>query len=179
MKAAIKFAVIACLLLAARAGFAHIVLAEPAAPAGTSYRATFRVGHGCDGSATTAIKVFIPDGFRGAKPMPKPGWILSTRREKLAQPYDSHGKTITDDVVEVTWTAAGRDHGLPDAWYDEFILRGSLPADEGPRWFRVLQTCEHGQLDWAQIPPSGTSTRGLKTPAVLLEVQPAEAAHRH
>ena len=168
------------LLLAAQAGFAHVVLDEPAALAGTSYRASFRVGHGCNGSPTTAIKVFLPAGFQGAKPMPKPGWALSTRVEKLAKPYNSHGKTVTEDVVEIAWTANSKDNWLPDAWYDEFVLRGGLPAEGGPLWFRVLQTCENGSLDWSRIPASGTSTKGLKAPAVLLEVIPSgPAAHQH
>lgn len=173
--------VVACTLFAgALPAFSHVVLADPAALAGTSYRATLRVGHGCDGSPTTAIKVFLPAGFQGAKPMPKPGWALRTRVEKLAQPYSSHGKTVTEDVVEITWTAAGRDNWLPDAWYDEFVLRGGLPEQAGPLWFRVLQTCETGHLDWAQIPAAGTSTKGLKAPAVLLELIPSgPAGHQH
>lgn len=160
--------------------WAHVVLAEPAALAGTSYRATFRVGHGCDGSPTTAIKVYLPTGLRGAKPMPKAGWTLSTRTEKLATPYTSHGKTILEDVTEVAWTASNKDSWLPDAWYDEFVLRGSLPAKAGAIWFRVLQTCEKGALDWAQIPTTGTSTKGLKSPAALLEIiESGPVGHQH
>jgi uncharacterized protein YcnI len=152
------------------AASAHVVLDEPAALAGTSYRAAFRIGHGCAGSATTAVKVFIPAGFSGAKPMPKPGWSLAVRVARLDKPYTSHGREVTEDVAEISWTARSRDDALPDAWYDEFVLRGSLSAKPGPMWFRVLQTCESGSLDWAEIPASGTSTRGLKSPAALLEV---------
>jgi uncharacterized protein YcnI len=158
--ALMAFASIAC---------AHIVLEEPAALAGTSYKAAFRVGHGCDGSPTTAIKVFMPAGFSGAKPMPKAGWTLTVRSGKLAAPYMSHGKPVTDDVTEITWTASGKEHWLQDAWYDEFVLRGGLPEQAGAVWFRVLQTCEQGQVDWAQVPASGTSTTGLRNPAALLE----------
>ena len=35
---------------------AHITFEQPAAPAGSSYRATFKVGHGCDGAATTTCQ---------------------------------------------------------------------------------------------------------------------------
>lgn len=71
---------------------------------------------------------------------------------------------------------AGPEQALPDDWYDEFILRGTAPQTPGALWFRVLQSCAQRQIDWAQIPASGTSTRGLTVPAVLLEVQAAEAA---
>ena len=170
-----------CAFMAGAAGVsAHIVLDEPAALAGTSYRAVFRVGHGCAGSPTTAIKVLIPPGFKGAKPMPKPGWVLSTRREKLAQPYDDHGKSVTEAVTEITWSAASQNEALPNDWYDEFVLRGALPGEAGAMWFKVLQTCEKGSIDWVQIPASGTSTHGLQAPAALLEIIPSEhVGHRH
>lgn len=158
---------------------AHVVLEEPAALAGGSYRAAFRIGHGCAGSPTTGIRVFIPAGVRGAKPMPKAGWALSTQRAPLAQPYDSHGKTVREDVVEISWTVQDPAQALPDDWYDEFVLRATLPQQAGALWFRVLQTCTSGQLDWSDIPAQGTSTRGMKTPAALLEVLPTGAAATH
>lgn len=170
----------AALALALAPASAHVVLEDQAALAGSSYRAAFRVGHGCAGSPTTGIRVFLPAGVRGAKPSPKPGWTLAVRREPLAQPYDSHGKTVREDVVEISWTASGPAHALLDDWYDEFVLRATLPAQAGALWFRVLQTCASGQLDWADIPVQGTSTRGMKTPAVLLEVLPSgQAGHVH
>ena len=47
-------------------------------------------------------------------------------------------------------------------------------------WFKVLQTCEKGSIDWAEVPASGTSTKGLKTPAALLEIIPSDhAGHAH
>ena len=158
---------------------AHVVLEEPAALAGSSYRAVFRIGHGCGSSPTTGIQVFLPVGVRGAKPMPKAGWTLSTKRATLAQPYDNHGKTVREDVVEISWTAQSPASALPDDWYDEFVLRASLPEKAGALWFRVLQTCASGQLDWAEIPAQGTSTRGLKAPAALLEVLPSGAGEAH
>ncbi len=170
------------LLLAGTAGLAsaHVGLAQPQAAAGSAYTATLRVGHGCDGSPTHTVIVHVPAGLRGAKPMPKPGWVLTVRRAPLAQPDDSHGRSITEDVVEVRWQAGSREAWLDDAWFDEFSLRGQLPAQAGPLWLRVQQLCERGQLDWAELPASGTSTQGLKAPAVLLQVQPAQASgHRH
>lgn len=168
-------------LLGITASHAHVVLEEPAALAGSSYRASFRVGHGCAGSPTTGITVYLPSGVRGAKPMPKAGWTLTTRRASLAQPYESHGKTVREDVVEVTWIAQNAAAALPDDWYDEFVLRATLPQKAGALWFRVLQTCASGQLDWADIPAQGTATRGMKTPAALLEVLPSggTAGHAH
>ena len=174
-----SIAAVSLLTLAANT-FAHVVLDQPAALAGTSYRAVFRVGHGCAGSPTTAIRVLIPAGFKGAKPMPKPGWVLSIRREKLAQPYEAHGRLVTEAATQITWTAASRNDWLPNDWYDEFVLRGGLPTEAGVMWFKVLQTCEHGSTDWAEVPATGTSTHDLKAPAALLEIIPAgHVEHAH
>ncbi len=160
--------------------FAHVTLEQSGAAAGSIYKATLRVGHGCDGTATLAFKVLVPAGFQGAKPMPKAGWALTTTVDKLAKPYDSHGKTVTDDVTAVTWTASAKEFYLPDAHFDEFVLRGQLPEQAGTLWFKVLQSCEKGSNDWSELPASGTSTKGLKTPAALLLVKPAEApGHAH
>ena len=160
--------------------FAHIVLAEPAALANTSYRAALRVGHGCDGASTSAVRVTLPAGFQGAKPMPKAGWILAVKSAKLDQPYDDHGKPVTEDVSEISWTAASKENWLPDGYYDEFVLRG-LPVKAGPMWFKVLQTCDQAGTDWAEVPASGISTGKLKNPAVLLEVIPSQqvGGHQH
>jgi len=168
---------LACALGAAHA---HVTLEQAKAPAGSTLKAVLRVGHGCDGSATHTLRVGIAPGFRGAKPMPKAGWSLDVRKAALAQPYESHGRQVTEDVVEITWKANSRDAWLADAHYDEFVVRGQLPDTPGALWFKVQQLCEHGELNWADVPTSGTSTRGLKSPAVLLEVTPGGAAgHLH
>jgi uncharacterized protein YcnI len=158
---------------------AHIVLSEPKAIAGSYYKATLRVGHGCNGSATTGLTVQVPAGFQGAKPQAKFGWAVVTRKAKLVMPYNSHGKTVTDDVVELRWTAANKEESLPDDQFDEFSFMGRLPDDAGSMWFKVLQTCQSGQNDWSEIPANGASTRGLKSPAALLEVQAAPKHDHH
>lgn len=166
--------------LIAGSASAHVTFEQPKAPAGSTLKAVLRVGHGCDGSATHTLRVSIPSGFRGAKPMPKAGWSLDVRKATLTQPYESHGRRVSEDVVEVTWKASSRDAWLADAHYDEFVVRGQLPDKPGALWFKVQQICERGELNWAELPAAGTSTQGLKSPAVLLEVTPGgHAGHTH
>ncbi len=155
---------------------AHVVLSEPQAQAGSYFKASLRVGHGCNGSATTGITVTVPVGFQGAKPQPKAGWEVVTRKAKLAQPYTSHGKLITEDVVELRWTASSKESALLDEHFDEFSFMSRLPDQAGPVWLKVLQTCEVGQTDWSEVPSSGTSTKGLKSPAALLMIKSDNAA---
>ena len=137
-------------LLAAPLAHAHITVAPASAPAGAHQTLVFKVGHGCDGSATTGITVQLPDGVT-AKPMPKPGW------------------TITIAAREITW----RGGPLPDAYYDEFTLQAKLPDAPGRYAFKVGQQCEKGRTDWADVDPAS------KTPAPVLEVTPAATIMHH
>lgn len=164
------------LLTLAAAASAHVVLEQREAEAGSAYKAVLKVGHGCDGSATTALSVILPPGFRGAKPTPKAGWTLSLRMEKLARPYESHGRPVTEGLAEVTWTANSEADFLQDAWYDEFVVRGILPEQPGELWFKLRQRCVKGEIAWDEVPAAGGTTQGLKTPAArLLLVKPALA----
>ncbi|MDM4766212.1 YcnI family protein [Pelomonas sp. SE-A7] len=159
-------------LLLAGSAQAHVTLEQREAEAGTPYKAVLRVGHGCDGSATRKLTVLLPEGFKGAKPMPKAGWTLSLRMARLKEPYESHGKSVTEGLAEVSWTANTEADWLQDAWYDEFVVRGTLPGQPGPLWFKVRQDCVQGAWDWSELPAEGMSTSGLKAPAVLLRVTP-------
>jgi periplasmic copper chaperone A len=178
-----KIIAVLAIITLASAALAHVVLEDQTALAGRSYKAVLKVGHGCEGSPTTAMRVTIPAGFMGAKPMPKVGWKLDIKTAKLALPYDSYGKWVTEDVSEITWTATSKDSYLADGYYDEFILRGGLPSkvSEGAvMWFKVLQTCAKGSIDWSQIPASGVDAHSLKSPAALLEIIPSgTAGHQH
>ncbi|MFZ4473167.1 MAG: YcnI family protein, partial [Limnohabitans sp.] len=100
-------------LLSCQQASSHVVFTDQLAMAGSYYKGTLRVGHGCGDESTTSITVKIPAGFEGAKPQPKFGWILTIKKEPLSKPYTSHGKTITEDVVEIKWEATSKDFYLP------------------------------------------------------------------
>ena len=88
------------------------MLEEPSAATGSSYKAVFKVGHGCDGSGTTEIRVELPDGVVGAKPMPKSGWTPETRTESLKEPVMLQGRKVDTRVSQVAWSGGL----LPDAY---------------------------------------------------------------
>src|SRR5689334_13501041 len=69
------------------AASAHIVLETPQAKLGTSYKAVFKVPHGCEGSATTEVRIDIPEGVIAVKPMPKPGWSIALAKGDYARSY--------------------------------------------------------------------------------------------
>lgn len=167
----------AALLCAAAS--AHVVLEYPAAPAGSSYRATFKVGHGCGASATRQLVVEIPAGVRNAHPMPKAGWQLAVERAPLPQPETSHGRAVADDVARITWTARSREDMLASAHYDEFVLLARLPSQPGTLYWPVRQVCEEGRADWVEVPRAGQKPSDLKAPAAVLELMPTGGAGGH
>jgi uncharacterized protein YcnI len=160
------------------AGFAqaHITLEVRKAPAGSTYKAVFRVPHGCSGSPTKSIEVQIPGGMINVKPMPHPGWQLTTRQGKLATPYVSEGgTTITEGVIEVKWSGGP----LPDDQYDEFVLRGMLPREPGRMlYFPVIQQCEKGANNWTAIPAAGKTADDYPEPAPGLMLTAPNAGDR-
>lgn len=153
----------ALLAVGASPALAHVTLEAGEAPAGSTYKAVLRVGHGCGGSPTVTLRVRIPDGVIAVKPMPKPGWTLETRIEPYSDPVQYYDQTLTEGVREVIW----RGGSLPDEWYDEFVLRGQLPQGETGQviHFPVVQECEEGAHRWIEIPAEGQSVGDLEEPA--------------
>jgi uncharacterized protein YcnI len=158
--------------------FAHITLEAGSAPAGSTYKAVLRVPHGCAGAATVVVKVQIPEGIIAVKPMPKPGWTLTTTTAPYKQAQDYFGTSLTEGVREISWSGGK----LPDAWYDEFVFRGtlakSLPADTTV-YMPVVQECEGGKADrWIEIPAAGKGSDDYRYPAPALKItKPAAGGH--
>jgi uncharacterized protein YcnI len=150
---------------------AHITLQNREAPVGSFYKAVFVVPHGCAGSATTKIRVQIPDGVIDVKPMPKPRWNIETVKAKYASPYDFHGAKLTEGVKEVVWS----DGTLPDDFYDEFVVTMVLTGDLKPDtmlYFPTVQECEQGISRWIDIPADPAHARDSKWPAPSLKLLP-------
>lgn len=174
--AAIGATVLAAPLLA-RPAVAHVTLEQPQAAAGSTYKAVLRVGHGCDGKPTDALRVKIPDGFYDAKPMPKPGWQLKTATGAYARPFDNHGTRMTHGLREIVWSGGA----LQDGWYDEFVLRGTVGPELVPGaaiYFPVVQDCGKARASWINV----TGAEGVADPAPALTVTAPQAAapgHHH
>jgi uncharacterized protein YcnI len=133
---------------------AHVTLETQQAAVGASYKAVLRVPHGCDGSATTAIRIRIPAGIISVKPMPKPGWKLDTVSGTYAKPATLRGAKVSEGVTEIAWSGGK----LADAYYDEFVFTSALAEElEAGKtvYFPVVQECEKGVNRWIEIPVGG------------------------
>jgi uncharacterized protein YcnI len=164
-------AVVVCIAGAcgfASAAFAHVTLESSQALVGTAYKAVLRVPHGCNGSATTALRVRIPEGVIDVKPMPKPGWTLNIVKGKYAKPYSLYHAQVNEGVTEIDWSSGN----LPDDEYDEFVFMSFLASDlrAGQTiYFPVVQECENGVHRWIDIPTEGSN---LPEPAPGLTLVP-------
>lgn len=162
------------LAIAGAPAAAHITLETAAAPAGSYYKAVFRVGHGCKGSPTTAIRVRIPDGASGVKPQPKPGWQVATVKDEAPRSghgegaHAGHGGHPAAAVREVVWTGK-----LLDEHYDEFVIRLKLPDTPGAALlFPVVQTCAQGEQRWVESAEPGKPASHDRMVAPLLRLTP-------
>jgi copper(I)-binding protein len=153
---ALKTAAACAMLAGVGAAVAHVTLPPGGATVGSDYNAAFRVGHACEGAkATTGLAVRLPKGFVLSEAQERKGWKLDVQK---------------NGDGEVRWTAEKPENALPGSERAEFVLRGKVPATPGTLWFKVLQTCDTGVADWAEVPASGSSTAGLKSPAAKLNV---------
>lgn len=148
---------------------AHVTIEQSQAAAGTTAKVTLRVPHGCAGLPMHTFKVLIPEGVTGVKPMPKAGWQLTTVKAKLDKPaLAEHGAASSETVREVIWSGGN----LPDDQYDEFVLRGAMPANAGTIYFAAVQECAKAAERWIEIPAAGQSSGDLKMPAPRLQIVP-------
>ncbi|OUE23809.1 hypothetical protein BFL36_07115 [Clavibacter michiganensis] len=140
-------------LAAPLAASAHVeVDASSTAPAALSVL-TFAVGHGCEGSATTALAIRFPADVQAVKPTMTPGWSVAEQEAA--------------DGTTVTYTA---DTPLPDALRATVQVEALLPVDGRAGdvvAFPTLQTCVAGSTDWAETPTAG-SEPDHPAPAVTL-----------
>ncbi len=156
---------------------AHVSLETQEAHVGSTYKAVFRVPHGCEGKPTNVVRVQVPEGVIAVKPMPKPGWTLEKVRGPYAEEYDYYGTPAKEGVKEIIWSGGE----LGDDEYDEFVLRGyltpGLPVGE-VLYFPVVQECPDGAAErWIDTPAAGQSSDDLELPAPGIKLLEKTGGH--
>ena len=153
----------ACLTVPAAA---HVTLDTREAPALGYVRLAIRVPHGCDGAATTAIRMQVPEGVTAVKAQPKPGWTLTLAADEAGP----KGHDSSPSVHEIAW----RGGPLPDAYYEEFLIRVRLPDGPGQTvFFPFVQECEGGKVvRWIERPAAGQGYDDLRAPAFPVKLLP-------
>lgn len=155
---------------------AHMAVVPSEVPAGSSFTAGFAVGHGCDGSPTTVVKLSIPAGILSVKPVAKPGWDIEIVSGDYATAQTLNGGPVTSGVTQINWTGGS----LPDAWYDDFAIHGSLSDDIAAGstiHFPIVQECENGGVyRWITIEGEGEEA---DEPAPQIHIGEPSGGHEH
>lgn len=150
VKIAAAFGVATLLAVAApMAASAHVTV-DPSTTAASSYSVlTFSMSHGCEGSPTMAVTFTVPDSIESVSPTVNPGW------------------TIAESGNQVAYTAA---EPLADGLRTTFELSVKLPdLPAGERLdFPVLQQCEVGSTDWAEVVADGDPEPEHPAPSIVL-----------
>jgi periplasmic copper chaperone A len=185
-RATVALAAMLFALLSAAPALAHVV-ADPDEVSGPHARTALRIGHGCEGSPTTALRVQIPEGVTSAAPEAVPGWDAEVVREggqaaagvvpaadiEIAhEGEEADGEPVTGRVIEVAW----RNGALPDGQFQDFGLSLQI-AEDAPDvlWFPTIQECEEGEYRWIDIPATLDEWGDLAEPAPYVVVAGAAA----
>lgn len=89
----------------------------------------------------------------------------------LATPIQRHGRTITEAVRTVTWTAAPGTRIGPGEFVEFPLSLGPLPEDTDRLVIPAVQTYDDGEVvSWNQTPVDGSEP---ERPAPVVELSPA------
>lgn len=141
-------------------GLAHVTVSPDSAVAGGYQVLRFGVGHGCDGQATTELRIELPPGVQAARPQAKPGW-----RERVEGP--------PEHPTAVVW-AGGR---LPADRFDEFLILLKAPDAAGRVVLPAIQRCGAQESRWSD--PPGPDGQRSPRPAPVLRLTPPEPQPEH
>ncbi|WP_026597176.1 DUF1775 domain-containing protein [Methylobacterium sp. 77] len=160
--------------LSTGAALSHAGLERREASPNSTYRGVVQINHGCNGEPTNRVSVTIPEGVIGAKPMPKPGWTLTTEKGPYAKAYPYYHGDISEGVKTITWSGGQ----LPDDQVDEFTFVARITDAFAPGatvYFPVEQDCAKGNYRWSEIPAPGQDSHALKSPAPGVSIVAAQA----
>jgi uncharacterized protein YcnI len=139
MKKSLMFTLVMLLTLGfAGLASAHVTVQPKEAPAGSFQVFTVRVPSEKE-SATTLVKVAIPEGVDVTRFEPKSDWTYDTEK-------NAGGK-----ITSVTWKAAGA--GLGATEFGEFRMQGKVADNAKELVWKAYQTYSDGEVvEWTGAP---------------------------
>ncbi|KAJ3039824.1 hypothetical protein HDV00_011732 [Rhizophlyctis rosea] len=154
----LSFTTVATSLLALAASVqGHASMTPNAAVPNTNYYGAVRIPHGCTGSPSNNITVWIPQNVTSVKPKTSAVWQIATTIRPLVPPVIAEsGATVNTTIDTITWTGSK----VADTEYFDFEFSGKLPdgKDGDIIYFTVLQLCENGaSYLWATSPGNNVS----------------------
>lgn len=158
-------------LVGAAPAFAHVTAQPGTAEQGSYAVIALRVPTESDSAGTVSLQVTLPvdHPITSVRTTPRPGWTATVAKAPLDPPLQAHGRTITEAVRTVTWTA---DPGVrigPGEFADFPLSLGPLPTDTDRLMLPAVQTYDDGEVvTWDQSPAADGSEPERPAPAVTL-----------
>lgn len=140
---------------------AHVTIAPKAARAGQTTTFALTIPHGCDGAATTGLRVAVPDALSEVVPQDKVGWTAAVTAPASA----GGGKTKR---AQIAWTGGA----IPAADHAAFTFTARIaPEARGRIYVPIVQQCGDAAERWIEIPASKSAGEPAK-PAPAFDVKP-------
>ncbi|MDN5859611.1 MAG: YcnI family protein [Pseudonocardia sp.] len=173
LRAGAVIAVAATAVLASAApAFAHVTAQPGTAEQGGYAVVTFRVPNESDTAGTVKVEIKLPTDtpFSSVRTTPIPGWTATLTKTALNPPVEiGAGRTLTEAVSLVTFTAAPGTRIGPGQYLDFPVSLGRMPKDRDSVTFPTIQTYDNGEVvAWDQPTPAGGAEPERPAPTVKL-----------
>jgi uncharacterized protein YcnI len=168
----------ACVLILTNLGIAqaHVRVVADSITSGSFSALTFRVPNESDTAGTVGLTVTLPTDhpISSVRTTPLPGWTATTSKVPLNPPVQDDGRTITETVGSVTWTAAPGTRIEPGQYLDFPLSLGPLPDDADQIVLPATQTYDDGEVvNWNE--PMGLNGAEPEHPAPVVALTEAAA----
>jgi uncharacterized protein YcnI len=167
-------------LVGAAPAFAHVTAQPQTAEQGSYAVIAMRVPTESDTAGTVSLQVTLPADhpITSVRTTPRPGWTATVAKAPVDPPVESHGRTITEAVRTVTWTA---DPGVrigPGEFVDFPLSLGPLPTETDQLVLPAVQTYDDGEVvAWDQPPAADGSEPERPAPSVTLTPPTGDDGH--
>jgi periplasmic copper chaperone A len=161
----------AATLAVATPALAHVTAQPGTAEQGGYAVIALRVPTESDTAGTVALQVTLPADhpITSVRTTPRAGWTATMTKAPLDPPVERHGRTITEAVRTVTWTADPGTRIGPGEFAEFPLSLGPLPEDTDRLLLPAVQTYDDGEVvAWDQPPAADGSEPERPAPVVTL-----------
>jgi periplasmic copper chaperone A len=158
------------LLAAATPASAHVTAQPAQAEQGDYAVIALRVPTESDTAGTVKLQVTLPTEtpISSVRTTPRPGWTATVSTVPLNPPVERNGRTLTEAVSTVTWTADPGTRIGPGEFADFPLSLGPLPEVDR-LVLPAVQTYDDGEVvAWDQPPAADGAEPERPAPAVAL-----------
>ncbi|GAA1192478.1 YcnI family protein [Pseudonocardia alaniniphila] len=161
----------AAIVISAAPAFAHVTAQPGQAEQGSYSVISLRVPNESDTAGTVKLEVTLPADhpITSVRTTPRPGWTATMTKAPVNPPVESHGRSITEAVRTVTWTADPGVRIAPGEFVDFPLSLGPLPTTTDQLVLPAVQTYDNGEVvAWDQPPAADGSEPERPAPSITL-----------